>query len=79
MAPIVAAADIPKLNFAKFSHGTDKDRQEFGQYLVKSLIDWGFVKVVNHGLSDQAVMDVMEAVRYQEGGENAVCFFFFFS
>jgi hypothetical protein len=54
--------NLPTLDFAKFTHGTQIERQEIGQALTKSFIDHGFVKLINHGLPDATIADLLELV-----------------
>ncbi|KAH9432281.1 hypothetical protein MCOR02_006984 [Pyricularia oryzae] len=56
-------ASVVKLDFSQFTHGSAKDRKKFGDELVKALNKSGFVKLSNHGLSDQEVEDVMQISR----------------
>ncbi|KAI6354316.1 hypothetical protein MCOR25_008670 [Pyricularia grisea] len=57
-------ASVVKLDFARFTHGSDQDKKRFGQELVKALNKSGFVKLSNHGLSDQEVEDIMQVSRH---------------
>ncbi|KAG8156897.1 hypothetical protein KVR01_013310 [Diaporthe batatas] len=56
-------ANIATLDFAKFTHGTATERQHTGKALADSLIDHGFVKLVNHGLADETIADLIELLR----------------
>lgn len=56
-------AEVPKLDFSRFSQGTKKEKEEFGEALTKALIEHGFVKLVNHGIADEAVVNLLEQVK----------------
>lgn len=55
-------ADLPTLDFSKFTYGTQTEKQQLGQALAKSLIDHGFVKLTNHGLPDETIADLLGLV-----------------
>lgn len=55
-------ADLPTLDFSKFTYGTQDEKQQLGQALAKSLIDHGFVKLTNHGLPDETIADLLGLV-----------------
>jgi hypothetical protein len=55
-------ANLPTLDFAKFTHGTEVERQQIGQALTESLLDHGFVKLINHGLPDETIADLFDLV-----------------
>ncbi|QBZ53675.1 hypothetical protein PoMZ_09363, partial [Pyricularia oryzae] len=38
-------AEVPKLDFSRFSQGTKQEKEEFGEALTKALIEHGFVKL----------------------------------
>ncbi|KAI0410813.1 hypothetical protein F5X98DRAFT_368554 [Xylaria grammica] len=47
---------IPTLDLSHFTAGTEQQRRQFADGLLASLIDTGFVKIINHGL-DQKKLD----------------------
>lgn len=53
---------LPTLDFAKFTHGTHGEKQQLGRALAQSFIDHGFVKLVNHGLPDETITDLLDLV-----------------
>lgn len=56
-------ASLPTLDFSKFTHGSHIDQRKLGNALVKSFKDHGFVKLLNHGLSDATTEALLEFVR----------------
>lgn len=56
-------ANLPTLDFSKFTHGSHLDQLKLGNALVKSFKDHGFVKLINHGLSDATTEALLEFVR----------------
>ncbi|KAI6641490.1 hypothetical protein MCOR08_001096 [Pyricularia oryzae] len=56
-------AEVPRLDFSRFSQGTKQEKEEFGEALTKALIEHGFVKLVNHGIADEAVVNLLEQSR----------------
>lgn len=56
-------AEVPRLDFSRFSQGTKQEKEEFGEALTKALIEHGFVKLVNHGIADEAVVNLLEQVK----------------
>ena len=55
--------DLPTLDFAKWTHGDATDRSQFSKDLAKSLIDHGFVKMINHGMSEEEIGEIFDWVR----------------
>jgi len=55
--------DLPTLDFAKWSSGDATDRYRFAKDLANSLIDHGFVKMINHGMSDEEIRDIFYWVK----------------
>lgn len=55
-------SNLPTLDFSLFTHGTQVERQELGQALAKSFVDHGFVKLINHGLPDETIADLLGLV-----------------
>lgn len=54
--------DLPSLDFAKWTHGDTADRSQFAKDLAGSLIDHGFVKMINHGMSDEDIREIFDWV-----------------
>lgn len=54
---------IPVLDFAFFRAESPARRQAFAKALVRSFKDYGFVKLINHGLSEKVVRACMQGVR----------------
>ncbi|KAI1758015.1 oxidoreductase [Xylaria castorea] len=48
-------ADLRTLDFSKFTHGSITDQESFGQELVASFKNHGFVKLINHGIQDETI------------------------
>ena len=53
---------LPILNLSLFTNGSAEDRATFAAQLLKSLLDHGFVKLCNHGISEEMVEDLFEWV-----------------
>jgi isopenicillin N synthase-like dioxygenase len=49
---------LPTLDGRKWLSGSESDRQEFASDLLTCLKRHGFAKLVNHGISDDAVEDM---------------------
>ena len=48
----------PTLDLSRFTHGDDQERQQLATHLCASLSQHGFVKLVNHGVPDEAVSEL---------------------
>lgn len=48
-------SDLPTLDFAKFMKGPDWMRKEVATKITDSFIKHGFVKIINHGISNEMV------------------------
>lgn len=55
-------ADLPTLDFSKFTDGSHLDRVKLGKSLVGSFMNHGFVKLTNHGLPDETITKLLEFV-----------------
>ena len=55
-------SDLPVLNYAKYAQGIVTERLKFANDLVESFKKYGFVKIVNHGISDEQVQQIFEWV-----------------
>lgn len=53
---------LPTLDFSKFTDGSDVERQELGRSITQSFMDHGFVKLVNHGLPDETIAELLDLV-----------------
>lgn len=51
------------LNFGEYLHGTLEERFNFGITLVQSFKEYGFVKLTNHGISEEIIEEYLEMVR----------------
>jgi isopenicillin N synthase-like dioxygenase len=60
---------VPTLDFAKYLHGSQEEKFELGVALVQGFKDFGFVKLVNHGLPEETVKDFLDLVRYIISGD----------
>lgn len=60
---------LPTLDFGKFLHGTQTERQELADQLVASFTQHGFVKLINHGVPDEVVDGIWKWVCYFETSE----------
>lgn len=49
------ALELPTLDFSKFLHGTQAERQEVADQLVASFTSHGFTKLINHEISDEVI------------------------
>lgn len=59
-----AAQDIRTLDFSRFLDGDCSTRSEFATQLVDCLSTVGFVKLKNHGISDEEIRQLFEMVRH---------------
>ena len=46
---------LPTLDFGKYLHGNAEEKLELGTALVQSFKDFGFVKLINHGVPEETV------------------------
>lgn len=53
---------LPTLDLSRFTRGNDQERQQLAKDLCASLLQHGFVKLVNHGVPDEAVLKLFEWV-----------------
>ena len=53
---------ISTLDIASFTDANPEERKKFNDDLLSSLERYGFVKFVNHGISDQSVKDIFHWV-----------------
>lgn len=56
-------ANLPTLDFSKFTEGSHLDQVELGKALVDSFKNHGFVKLVNHGFPDETITTMLDFVR----------------
>lgn len=56
-------ANLPTLDFSKFYLGSDAERKTFSSQLVQSFHDHGFVKLINHGMTNEATSGFLRWVR----------------
>lgn len=56
----MSKGQVSTLDMSHFRRGTNSERLEFAQNLVKCLSSQGFVKLVNHGVPDQAIDKAFE-------------------
>lgn len=54
--------DLPTLDLCLFVHGSSSERVLLAEALTKSLREHGFVKLVNHGISEEMAANVMQSV-----------------
>ncbi len=54
---------IPQLDFSAFTNGTAIQREQFCSELVAGLSQLGFIKLINHGLSKDEIVEVFSWVR----------------
>lgn len=70
-------AEVPRLDFAKFSQGTKQDKEQFGQALTNAFIEYGFAKLINHGIADKAVAHLLEQVKNMDQVFGIHCYIVF--
>lgn len=56
-------SSIPVLDAACMTNGTDQERAEFGGEFLKGMIEFGFVKLMNHTVPMPNVEDTFSQVR----------------
>jgi isopenicillin N synthase-like dioxygenase len=53
---------LPTLDLSRFTGGSTLERHQLASDLLASLSQHGFVKLVNHGISDKAVAKLFDWV-----------------
>lgn len=53
---------LPTLDLSQFTDGSALERYQLASDLLASLSQHGFVKLVNHGISDEAVVKLFDWV-----------------
>jgi isopenicillin N synthase-like dioxygenase len=53
---------LPTLDFGKYLHGTQEEKFELGVALIQGFKDFGFVKLLNHGIPEETVKDFLDLV-----------------
>ena len=53
---------LPTLDLSHFTDGNATDRKSFESELLSSLSEHGFVKLVNHGITDEVACELFEWV-----------------
>jgi len=53
---------VPSLDFSKYTHGSDEEKRELALQLVESLKTSGFVRLLNHGISDNISHGLLDQV-----------------
>lgn len=56
---------LATLDLSLFTAGNDSEKEAFATELSKGLGADGFVKIVNHGISDWTVRNIFEQVRWK--------------
>jgi hypothetical protein len=54
---------LPTLDFGNYLHGTDAEKFELSLAIIQGFKDFGFVKLVNHGIPEETVKDFLDLVR----------------
>lgn len=57
---------IPTLDLSRFTCGPEWDRQQLAADLLDSFAKHGFVKLVNHGISNREVSDLFDMVSFNQ-------------
>ncbi len=52
--------EIPILNLSHFAFGSDSQRAAFLQLLVDGFVEYGFLKLINHGFSEDAIHELFD-------------------
>lgn len=55
---------IPTLDVSLFHSESTADRKQYASALVNSLTKHGFVKLINHGIPEETVMEMFEWVTH---------------
>jgi isopenicillin N synthase-like dioxygenase len=58
---------VKTLDFALFTQGTAAQRQQLGTDLAEGFVSAGFVKLINHGISEKTVDDAFRLVSVLSG------------
>ena len=53
---------LPTLDSLRFRQGTLSERRSFANELLQSCSQYGFVKIINHGIPDEKVSELFEWV-----------------
>jgi hypothetical protein len=62
----MAAGQVSTLDMSQFRRGSESERLDFAQSLVKCLSTQGFVKLINHGVPDVAIDKAFELVGFSK-------------
>jgi isopenicillin N synthase-like dioxygenase len=54
--------NIPCLDFSLFLNGTEEEKQSLCGGLLKGFKEFGFVKLMNHGISDESIQILFDWV-----------------
>lgn len=54
--------DLPTLDFSLYYRGSEEARFSLAVALVKSFVDHGFVKLINHGIPEETVKNYLAGV-----------------
>ena len=57
-----AQQSIPCLDFSLFLTGTEEEKQSLCKVLLKGFKDFGFVKLMKHGISDDSIQELFNWV-----------------
>lgn len=55
--------ELPTLNLSLFTHGNEEERQKLASDLLDSLVQHGFVKIINHGVPEELISTMWDLVR----------------
>jgi isopenicillin N synthase-like dioxygenase len=55
---------LPTLDFGKYLHGTQEEKVGLGVALIQAFKDFGFVKLLNHGIPEETVKDFLDLVSH---------------
>lgn len=60
---ITQSASLPIFDFAKFLNGQNVERKKIAIQLVEAFKTYGFVYLINHGISDEKTQGLFDWVR----------------
>ena len=58
----MAIREIPVVDYSLFCEGDDEQRQRVGAELLQAFSNSGFVKIINHGITEEKIKDLFEWV-----------------
>ena len=64
---------VPTVDFSQFLHGNETQRLAASVALVESFSNHGFVKLINHGVVDASISELVALVSFLECVRMKMC------